>query len=187
MVPRLYEGMSLREISEYLFCADEPTPADLIIVFGGQRLERAEKAAALYNAGLAKRVLFTGGDARRTGVSEAIRLRQRALELGVPAEAILMETESTNTLENIKRSAALIDQEIGWQDVRNLILVSAPHHMRRVKLTIRHYLPQHVQITCCPDGRPDLTPENWWHSPEGVNLVARELEKVRIYAIQGEL
>lgn len=187
MVSRLYEGMSLSEISEYLFCADAPTPADLIIVFGGTRLERAEKAADLYQRGMAPRILFTGGDTSKTGVTEAMRLRQRALELGVPAEAILVETESTTTDASIRRSVALIDQLFGWSNLHSVILVSAPHHMRRVQLSMRQQIPPTVDLTCCPDDRPDLRPENWWHSPAGRTAVARELEKVRTYALRGEV
>lgn len=187
MVPRLYEGMSLSEISEYLFCADEPTPADLIIVFGGTRLERAEKAAELYRNGLAPRILFTGGDTSKTGIAEALRLRQRAMELGVPAEAILVETDSTTTDASIRRTVSLVDQLFGWYQLQSVILVSAPHHMRRVKLSIRQQIPAAIQLICCPDDRPDLRPENWWHSPAGLTAVARELEKVRTYALRGEV
>jgi uncharacterized SAM-binding protein YcdF (DUF218 family) len=187
MVPRLYEGMSLSEISEYLFCADEPAPADLIVVFGGTRLERAEKAAELYRRGLAPRILFTGGDASKTGVAEALRLRQRAMELGVPAETILVETDSTTTGESIRRTVDLVDQLFGWTQLQSVILVSAPHHMRRVKLGMRQQVPERVHLICCPDDRADLRPENWWHSQAGLSAVARELEKVRVYALSGEL
>lgn len=187
MVPRLYEGMSLSEISEYLFCADDPTPADLIIVFGGTRLERAEKAAELYRSGMAPRILFTGGDTSKTGIAEALRLRQRAMELGVPAEAILVETESTTTDASIRRTVNLIEQLFGWSQLQSVILVSAPHHMRRVKLSMRKQIPGSVDLVCCPDDRADLRPENWWHSSAGLATVARELEKVRTYALRGDV
>lgn len=187
MGPRLYEGMSIREITEYLFLQDELTAADLIIIFGGKRLERAERGAQLFQAGLAPRILITGGDKRGTGVCEAERLRDHAVELGVPPEAIMVECDSVNTLENVRMSVALVEEEIGWKNIRNVILVSAPHHLRRVKQTIAHYIPRAVRITCCPDTRTDITSENWWHTQEGQNTVYRELEKVRNYALQGEL
>jgi hypothetical protein len=187
MGPRLYEGMSIREITDYLFCEDDLTPGDLIILFGGQRLERAERAAALYQAGLAQRIVITGGDKRGTGVVEAERLKAHAVSLGVPAEAFLLETESVNTLENVRMAVALVEEQIGWKQIRNVILVSAPHRLRRVKQAIAHYIPRTVQVTCCSDARTDITRENWWHTAEGQSLVYRELEKVRSYAAQGEL
>lgn len=187
MGPRLYEGMSLREISEYLFLADQPEPCDLIIVFGGKRLERAEKAADLYLAGYAPRILFTGGDKRETGIAEAIVLRNHAVSLDVAESACMVETDSTNTLENVRMSVPLVDAEMGWRHMRGVILVSAPYHMKRVKQVLARSVPREVKIYCCPDGRTDITAENWWHSPEGQNQVYRELEKVRRYALQGEL
>ena len=186
MGPRLYEGMSLREISEYLFCEDEPTTGDLILVFGGKRLERAERAAELYHAGLAPRVFITGGDKRGIGVCEAERLRDRMVELGVPADAIEVECESVNTRENVRFSVDWIAENIGWSNIRNILLVTSPHNIRRVKPTVAHHSPREVLITCCPDRRTDVAKDNWWHTPEGQNLVYRELEKVRTYAIHGE-
>jgi uncharacterized SAM-binding protein YcdF (DUF218 family) len=186
MGPRLYEGMSIREISEYLFCEDELAPADLMIVFGGKRLERAEKGAELYKAGLVPRVLITGGDKRGLGVSEAERLRDHMVSLGVPAEAIMLECESVNTIENVRMSVALIEEQIGWRQIKSVILVSAPYHLRRVKMAMGHYIPKAVKIFCCPDSRTDITRDNWWHTPEGQETVYRELEKVRTYAMQGE-
>lgn len=186
MGPRLYEGMSLREISEYLFCEDDPTPGDLILVFGGKRLERAERAAELYLADLAPRVLISGGDKRGLGVCEAERLRDKMVELGVPAEAIELECDSVNTLENVRFSVDQIERSIGWANIRNLLLVTSPHHMRRVKQSVAHYIPRQVLITCCPDRRSDVTRDNWWHTGEGQNLIYRELEKARTYAIHGD-
>lgn len=187
MGPRLYEGMSIREISEYLFCEDELAPADLILVFGGKRLERADRAAELFHAGLAPRIFISGGDKRGTGICEADRLKLRCVELGVPAEAVITECDSVNTLENVRMSVALVEEHLGWRSLQNVILVSSPYHMRRVKQAVAHYIPRAVKITCCPDTRSDVTRDNWWHTPEGQNLVYRELEKVRTYAIQGEL
>jgi uncharacterized SAM-binding protein YcdF (DUF218 family) len=187
MGPRLYEGMSIREISEYLFCEDEMAPADLILLFGGKRLERADRAADLFHRGLAPRVVITGGDKRGTGRCEAEVLKDRMVEKGVPAEVIAVECDSVNTLENVRMSVALVEEEIGWRNIQNVILLSAPHHLRRVKQSVAHYIPRAVKITCCSDARTDVTRDNWWHSPDGQNIVYRELEKVRRYAIQGEL
>lgn len=184
---RLYEGMSLREISEYLFCEDDLAPADLILVFGGKRLERADRAAELYKAGLAPRIFISGGDKREMGRAEAEVLKQRCMELGVPEEAIITESESVNTLENVKMSVNAIEKRFGWQNVNSVILVSAPYHLRRVKHTMAHYVPRSVSLLCCPDSREDITRENWWHTPQGQNTVYRELEKVRTYAVHGDL
>jgi uncharacterized SAM-binding protein YcdF (DUF218 family) len=187
MGPRLYEGMSLREISEYLFLSDEPEPCDLILVFGGKRKERADKAVELFKAGYAPRLLFSGGDKLESGMTEAAMLKEAAAALGVPEEACLLEAQSTNTLENVKMCVPLVEAEIGWRQMRGVILVSAPHHMRRAKQVLAKYIPREVKIYCVPDDRYDIRADNWWHTQEGQNLIYRELEKVRRYALQGEV
>lgn len=184
---RLYEGMSLREVTDFLFVADPPEPADLILVFGGRHLERAEKAAALYQAGYAPRILITGGDKHATGEPVAERLRHRCVELGVPPEAIWVETRSANTLEHVLFSVPIVERHLGWQNVSAVICVSAPHHMRRVRQVLARHVPPTVRILCCPDDRSDVNAANWWTTPAGRQEVFRELEKVRRYALQGEL
>lgn len=185
MGPRLYEGMSLREVSDYLFIQDDPSPADLIFVFGGRRPERAQKAVELYNQGLAPQILISGGDNRGTNVTEAEALKKLVVEAGVPNSAILLETESTNTLESVEKSTRLIEERIGWGNVKAVILVTSPAKMKRAKQTVARHIPREVKIYCVPDGRTDIAKDNWWTSEEGREAVFRELEKVRVYAHQG--
>ena len=184
---RIYEGMSIREISEFLFVEDPPGKADLIFVFGGKRRERAEKAVRLYQDGHSARIWLSGGDKRSTGIPEAEALRTVAVEAGVPAAAIGIETASTTTLENVQFSAPLLDQAYGWGNLRTVILVSAPVHMRRAKRVFARHCPRETQIVCCPDDRPDVRSDNWWTTEAGRRLVLRELETVRHQAQRGEL
>lgn len=187
MGQRLYEGMSLREVTEFLFLEDAPQPADLILVLGGKHKERAEKAAELYQQGLAPRILIVGGDARATQVPEAEALRQHCVALGVPDEAIWTETRSVRTLEHVLAATRIIAERLGWDRVRRILCVSAPAHMRRVKRVLTRHVPEGVEILCCPDGRQDVNRDNWWTTEKGRREVLRELEKVRTYALQGEL
>ncbi|MCG0239654.1 MAG: YdcF family protein [Firmicutes bacterium] len=187
MSQRLYEGMSLQEVTEFLFLSDPPEPADLILLFGGKRRERAEKAAALYRAGWAPRILITGGDKAGTGVPEAEELKAACLQLGVPETAIWTESQSLHTLENVLMSVPYVDARLGWENVKTVIAVSSPVHMRRVRQTLARHIPRGVRILCCPDDRTDVSRSNWWTTEEGRLQVFRELEKVRTYALQGEI
>lgn len=179
--------MSLREVTEFLFVEDEPQPADLILVLGGKHRERAEKAADLYRRGLAPRVLIVGGDARATQLPEAEVLKHHCVELGVPEAAIWTDTRSVRTLEHVLAATRLIEANLGWENVRRILCVSSPVHMRRARQVLARHAPGHVEVLCCPDGRQDVNRENWWTTEEGRRQVLRELEKVRTYALQGEL
>lgn len=187
MGQRLYEGMSLREVSDFLFMQDDPVPADLILVFGSARPEKAERAARLYREGLAPRVLCVGGDKRGTGVPEAEALKERLLALGVPEAAIWTETRSLGTLENVLMAVPLVEKRIGWQQMSAVICVSSPLKTKRIKQVLARHIPRSVRIILCPDERTDVSRDNWWISTEGRDQVFRELEKVRRYALQGEI
>lgn len=184
---RRYEGMSIREIGDFLFVQDEPEKADLVIVIGGRRQERADKAVDLYLRGLTPKILFTGGDKRDAGQVEATRLRDRAMERGVRPEDILVEDRAVNTMENVLYSCALVDRELGFANLNTVILVSSPMHMRRVKQAFARHCPRHVRILSVPDDRQDVSRENWWTESTWRESVLRELEKVRDYAFKGEI
>ncbi|MCL5046014.1 MAG: YdcF family protein [Actinobacteria bacterium] len=184
---RHYEGMSIREITDFLFVQDDPEPADLVFVFGGQRQERALKAAQLYKAGFAPKVFISGGDKRGTGEAEAESLKRIVASEGVPEKDIITETRSSGTLENVLYSQEPIEKAFSWRNLKKVILVSAPMHMRRVKRTFARHCHPELKIICCPDDREDVNRDNWWTTEVGRKMVLRELEKVRAFAKKGEL
>ncbi|WP_159881938.1 YdcF family protein [Paenibacillus puerhi] len=81
---------------------DSEVFGDCIMVFGGPGLDRAEKAIKLFKEGKAPYLLFSGGDkwGERDEI-EAIRMKQLALDQGIPEEAIMIETFSNHTKENV--------------------------------------------------------------------------------------
>lgn len=183
---RVYEGMSIQEVTEFLFLEDHPEPADLIFVFGGRHRERAVRAAELYRAGLAPFILFTGGDKRGTGRAESAVLAEVAQGEGVPEEHLLTEERSANTEENVLYGRELLRQVDRLAAVHRALLISAPYHLRRAKATFLRHFPG-VRALAIPDGRTDVNRANWWQTEEGRRIVFRELEKVRDQARQGKL
>lgn len=103
-----------------LVVPDQMQPVDIILVLGGDGPPRAVRAAALFQAGLAPRVLVSG-----TGDCGAIRDAMTAR--GVPRAAIALECGSRTTFEN----AALSSPILAKAGVRSAILVTSWFHMRR--------------------------------------------------------
>ena len=86
----------------------------------------------LCREGLAAKILFSGGQGNFTEAweeSEAIVFGRRAEELGVGREAIVVETASSNTGENIKNSYKLLMEKELLP--RRIILVQKPFMERR--------------------------------------------------------
>ncbi|CAN5648373.1 YdcF family protein [soil metagenome] len=115
---------------------DQAAPADAIVVLGAAAYdarpspvlqERLRHALDLYRRGYAGTLIFTGGYGFGARFSESQVARRYALREGVPEEAVLIETLSRTTYENLAQ-ARLLMQERG---IGRVIVVSDPLHMAR--------------------------------------------------------
>jgi len=118
---------------------DYRRPADAVVVFGARaykdgRLsdalqDRIRTACELYRAGLAKRLVLSGGPGDGP-VTEAEAMRHYALTHGVPAEDIYLDNQGVNTEATVRNTAPLFQQ---WHAHR-VLAVSHFYHLPRVKL-----------------------------------------------------
>jgi uncharacterized SAM-binding protein YcdF (DUF218 family) len=115
---------------------DQAAPADVIIVLGAAAYdarpspvfqERIRHGIELYRDGLAPRLIFTGGYGNGARYSESQVARRYALRQDVPRSAILIESRSRTTRENLQQAALLMDEH----RMRRAIIVSDPLHMAR--------------------------------------------------------
>jgi uncharacterized SAM-binding protein YcdF (DUF218 family) len=90
---------------------------------------RVQRAVAAYHAGLAPRLVVTGG-VGDAGVAEASVMQALAVAAGVPEQAVTIEAQATRTLESAHAVGA-IGRRAGWQSV---IVVSDPFHLWRTTL-----------------------------------------------------
>jgi len=116
---------------------DDRRSADAIVVMGAAQYDgrpspvfaaRLDHAVALYEAGLARHLVVTGGKADGDRTTEAATARDYAIAHGVPAEAILSEDRSRTTLESIRSVGELLRAN-GLHDA---VFVSDRPHMLRV-------------------------------------------------------
>ncbi|MET8126130.1 YdcF family protein [Streptomyces sp. NPDC005231] len=122
----------------------EPRPCSVGIGLGSHDLGVADAAVDLYRRGMMPLIVFTGATSRTTRErmprGEAEHYRERALELGVPASAVLVEPNARNTGENIRFSRALLAER--GVDVSSVLLVSKPYEERRAYATARKLWPE---------------------------------------------
>jgi len=119
---------------EKFLCVDSGAgvTADVIVVLGGGAKEqRAERAAELFRAHAAPRILVTGA-----GDDEINR--QILLAHGVPAAAIEVEGKSTTTHENAEFSCNILRTE----KIHSAIVVTSWYHSRRSLRTFQHVAPE---------------------------------------------
>jgi len=115
---------------------DQAAAADVIIVLGAAAYdarpspvfeERIRHGIDLYQRGLAPRIIFTGGFGSGARFAESQVAQRYALRREVPAQAILIETRSRTTRQNLQQAAKLMDEH----RLRRAIIVSDPLHMAR--------------------------------------------------------
>jgi hypothetical protein len=111
----------------------EVRPSDIGIGLGSHDPNVAIYTAELYHQGVFPLIAFAGANAPTTvdrfPRGEAVHFREIAIELGVPAEAILIETESRTTPENFELTHKLLDQH--GISVQTAIVISRPYQQRR--------------------------------------------------------
>ena len=148
--PRLEKGSAEWAACESLWGflrlgAPLPPRADGILCLCSHDVRVATHAAALFLAGRGGFLLFSGGfgtgphsGARLNGWTEpeAVVFARVAAAAGVPADAILVEDQATNTGENISLSRRLLKAK-GFPDPVSLILVQKPYMERRSVATFQ--------------------------------------------------
>ena len=116
---------------------DQAAPADAIIVLGAAAYdakpspvfeERIRHGIDLYQRGLSKKLIFTGGyGGGGARVAESQVARRYALRAGVPQDAILIESTSQTTYQNLLEARRLMLEH----QLKRAIVVSDPLHMAR--------------------------------------------------------
>ena len=116
---------------------DDRRDVDAIVVLGAAQYDgrpspvfraRLDHAVDLYESGVARYLVVTGGKAQGDRTTEGAAARAFALSRGVPAAAILLEDRSRTTLESLRGVATLLrDHQLG-----SAVFVSDRTHMLRV-------------------------------------------------------
>ena len=111
-------------------------PADAALVLGAAAdgvapspvfEERLRHAVELYRAGRVKYLVLTGGRGSGEALAESEVGRDWVVAQGVPADAVLIETESRTTKQNFTFVRPIIEAA----GIGRILVVSDPLHMRR--------------------------------------------------------
>jgi uncharacterized SAM-binding protein YcdF (DUF218 family) len=177
---------AIQRVWDYHQLHHELTAADAIFALGSHDLRVAERAAELFHQGMAPLVICSGGYGNFTrnlfSEPEADLLARILQERGVPAAAILIESRSTNTGENILFTRQLLAAR--GLSVRSLIAVQKPYMERRAYATIRRQWPEvRVQIAS-----PRLSFEEYCAAipcDTVINIMVGDLQRIIVYPRHG--
>jgi len=177
---------------EYHHLNNKLSKKGCILAFGSHDTRVAERVAELYNQGFAQFVIFTGGLGRITKniwkKPEAEKFSEIAISLGVPRDKIFIETESTNTGQNINFSKKLIEKEkLVFSDY---IVVDKPFRERRTYATLKKQWSTLNFIITSPRDSYESYCDYYNESVEFdisdfINIMVGDLQRIDLYGKNG--
>lgn len=157
---------------------DEARPVDAIVVMGAAQYNgrpspvfeaRLQHALALYEQGLAPRIVVTGGKQPGDVYTEAEAAELWLVDRGVPAEAILMENAGRSTRGTIKAVPQVLPA-----NGTSILIVSDGFHLFRSELLFRD-----LGYAAFSSPAPDSPIRPW--SPQELAHVVRETGGVLLF------
>lgn len=166
-------------IGWYLSPQDTLKKSDaIVVVSGGDNNKRIEKGVQLYKEGWAPVLMFSGA-AAEGDVSNALAMKRIAIKKGVSAKDILIEEDSTTTVENAQFSAKILTD----REYKSIILVTSPYHQRRTFQLFQKELPS-VEILNQSAVDETWRKKGWWENGIGRLLTIGELGKIFINFVE---
>ncbi len=118
-----------------------------------------------------------------TGLGAAY-MRDQAIQMGVPPQAIFVEQEALHTRENAEFVLPLLKEH----QMRRVILVTSPFHQLRTYLTFAKVLqPSGIEVINHYADTGEWHPTTWFLSAEHRRLVRSEIQRIKTYRKKGDL
>ncbi|MGH2640248.1 MAG: YdcF family protein [Actinomycetota bacterium] len=173
-------GLPLLQIG-FFGTTDYRRAADAIVVFGARvRLDgtpsitlanRVLTASEVYREGLADTIVMTGG-VEPTGFDETVVMRDLAVELGVPATAIVLDPEGDTTSASVTNTTRILRD----RGLDRVLAVSQFYHLPRIKLA---YATAGVEVWTVPARTTSIQ--------QTKGLITREIPAFWLYYLRAVL
>jgi uncharacterized SAM-binding protein YcdF (DUF218 family) len=169
----LLRGPILSATASFLHVGEEPVPADVIFLLGGDIHARPEGAAELYRNGFAPRIVLTRvreSLATRSGaMPNETDATARFLEyLGVPDTSIVV-LRPPDGAASTTEEAVMLREYLLRNPAERVLVVTSDFHTRRARWNLTRQLrgvPVEVRMVGVPDPRFDE--RDWWRNEHGM-------------------
>lgn len=187
--------MFFDRITDFIFRSDRLEKSDFIFIPGSGYGELAQKAAELYQKGLAPKVIVSGKYSilhqrfqgavspaeyqERAFETESDFLKQVLLDDGVREEDIIQEKEAAFTYENAIYIRLLLEQMGDKRDImpERILLVCQAFHGARAGMYFEQVFPD-TEVLVCPAVTQGINRENWYRTEKGIQTVLGEVERI---------
>lgn len=177
----LIVGLSIYlQPNSFLGCGTVPTEVQgcqkadaIVVVSGGDTVARTQAGIELYRSSWADRLILSGAALDKSGPSNAAAMKQQAIDAGVPASAILIDEDASNTQQNAANSQSIFANN----NFNDVILVTSGYHQRRASLEFNKQTDG-VAIRNYPVINDKDWSWFWWLTPRGWWLAGGEVAKI---------
>ena len=161
----------LRLAGGFLIVDDEPRASDAILVLGDDYdADAAGRAAELFKAGWAPRIVASGGY-MRPYATEADLTQRDLMDRGVPATGIVRYAYHTaGTREEFRELGGFLGSH-GW---KKILVVTANYRTRRIRYVLERSLPEGYELRMVPARDRDYDPNDWWSHRASAKNFLRE-------------
>lgn len=184
---------------DYHHLNHEVKKADILMCFTSLDLSVAKYCAKLFHKNYAPLVLISGGNATNKWIpdeenlqrtnwgtdSEAEKYYEIILENGVPKESVLLETESTNSGENVTFSYEILKEKNLIP--KSVILVHKPTMERRAYAVFKNYWQNKdtkMMVTSMPISYEDYVGKVIDRDVI-INIMVGDLQRIKFYPEMG--
>jgi len=163
----------LRLAGNFWVVDETPEPSDAIVVLSDDNYyaERAARAAELFKAGWAPRVVAAGKQLRPYA-SLAELMQHDLADRGVPATAVV---RCSYRGENTREEAAAVSDFLKAHGWKRVLVVTSNYHTRRARYIWERSVAAGTQLRVIAAHDSDYDPSSWWRTRSGLKMFAREL------------
>lgn len=168
----LFRVPLLQACGNFWIVDDKPEPADAIMILGDDNLQgdRASRAAELYRAHWASKIVASGRPLRPY-LSIPDLMRRDLTERGVPGDAIISYPRPVGNTREEAEALRKLAMERGW---RHVLVVTSSYHTRRARFIFYRVWPHDFEFRMMAARDSDFDADSWWRSREGLKLVFHE-------------
>lgn len=182
----LFAGFALRRpllegAGSFLNVTEEPRPADLIFILGGDMHIRPSAAAELYRDGFAPRIVMsrvedTPGSAMGIYPNETDASVMLLTRLGVPDSAIVM-LKTPGGVTSTREEADQLHQYLDRHPASRVLVVTSDYHTRRTRWLMESEMSDLPTEFSMYGATPEFDASNWWRSETGFIAYMEEYAK----------
>lgn len=189
---KLYTTKDYSFINKYVFLKEEKNNLkkkyDIALVLGCSNyaimFKRSDAAIELYKKKIINKIYLTGGIgvfSKNRKEPESLIMKKYMISKGIKEEDIITETNTKDTVGNMKETLKMIDEN--YNKKLNILLITSSFHMKRAKMLLENMCNHNIYSYSIKDGIGDK--DIWNTSKIGKNLIKNEAALLYFAAKKG--